>query len=130
MKSAWFLFASLSLLVAAHHSFNAEYDDTKPVTVTGTVTKVEWQNPHIWFFLDVKESDGTVTKWAFSGGAPGQLVRRGITKDKIQVGAVVVVRGFRAKDGSNNGSGGTVTFSDGRQVFTAGAEDKLPETKK
>jgi len=130
MKSAWFLFAALSLPVAAHHSFNAEYDDTKPVTVTGTVTKVEWQNPHIWFFLDVKESDGTVTKWAFSGGAPGQLMRRGITKDKIQVGAVVVVRGFRAKDGSNNGSGGTVTFSDGRQVFTAGAEDKLPETKK
>jgi DNA/RNA endonuclease YhcR with UshA esterase domain len=130
MKPAWFLLAAMTLPVAAHHSFNAEYDDTKPVTVTGTVTKVEWQNPHIWFFLDVKAADGTVTKWAFSGGAPGQLMRRGITKDVIQLGATVVVRGFRAKDGSNNGSGGTVTFPDGRMVFTAAAEDKLPETKK
>jgi hypothetical protein len=135
MKAAWFLsaavlFSAMAAPLAAHHSFNAEYDDTKPVSVTGVVTKVEWQNPHIWFFLDVKESDGTVTHWAFSGGAPGQLMRRGITKDVIQVGATVVVRGFRAKDGSNNGSGGTVTFPDGRTVFTAGAEDKLPETKK
>ncbi len=135
MKAAWFLsaavlFSAMAVPLAAHHSFNAEYDDTKPVSVTGVVTKVEWQNPHIWFFLDVKGSDGTVTHWAFSGGAPGQLMRRGITKDAIQVGATVVVRGFRAKDGSNNGSGGTVTFPDGRMVFTAGAEDKLPETKK
>jgi hypothetical protein len=128
MKAAWFLFAALPLF--AHHSFNAEYDDTKPVTVTGVVTKVEWQNPHIWFFLDAKGADGTVTHWAFSGGAPGQLMRRGITKDVIQVGATIVVRGFRAKYGSNNGSGGTVTFPDGRMVFTAGAEDKLPEAKK
>ncbi len=136
MKPVWFLLAALALAsplalpLAAHHSFNAEYDDTKPVTVTGVVTKVEWQNPHIWFFLDVKGSDGTVTHWAFSGGAPGQLMRRGITKDVLQLGATVVVRGFRAKDGSNNGSGGTVTFPDGRMVFTAAAEDKLPETKK
>ena len=132
MKPVSFLLAVLALAspIAAHHSFNAEYDDTKPVTVTGVVTKVEWQNPHIWFFLDVKGTDGTVTHWAFSGGAPGQLMRRGITKDVIQLGATVVVRGFRAKDGSNNGTGGTVTFPDGRMVFTAGAEDKLPETKK
>lgn len=68
MKPAWFLFGALSLTlpVAAHHSFNAEYDDTKPVTVTGKVTKVEWQNPHIWFFVDARETDGTVTHWAFS----------------------------------------------------------------
>ncbi|HEY1758177.1 MAG TPA: DUF6152 family protein [Bryobacteraceae bacterium] len=130
MKPAWFLFAALALPVFAHHSFNAEYDDTKPVTVTGVVTKVEWQNPHIWFFLDAKGDDGMVTHWAFSGGAPGQLMRRGITKSAIQIGATVVVRGFRAKDGSNNGSGGTVTFPDGRMVFTAAAEDKLPESKK
>jgi hypothetical protein len=138
MKPAWFRYAlllastalPLALPLAAHHSFSAEYDDTKPVTVTGTVTKVEWQNPHIWFFLDAKVADGTVVHWAFSGGAPGQLMRRGITRDVIQPGMTVVVRGFRAKDGSNNGSGGTVTFPDGRMVFTAGAEDKLPETKK
>jgi hypothetical protein len=135
MKPAHFLFgsllfAALALPVAAHHSFNAEYDETKPVTVTGTVAKVEWQNPHIWFYVDAKEADGTVAHWAFSGGAPGQLMRRGITRDVLQLGTTVVVRGFRAKDGSNNASGGTVTFPDGRQVFTAGAEDKLPETKK
>jgi hypothetical protein len=130
MKPACFLFAALSLPVAAHHSFSAEYDDTKPVTVTGVVTKVEWQNPHIWFFVDAKGSDGAVAHWAFSGGAPGQLMRRGITKDVLQLGATVVVRGFRAKDGSNNANGGTVTFPDGRTVFTASAEDKLPETKK
>jgi hypothetical protein len=130
MKSVWLLLTALALPLAAHHSFNAEYDDTKPVTVTGTVTKVEWQNPHIWFFVDAKGADGTVTHWAFSGGAPGQLMRRGITKDALQLGATVVVRGFRAKDGSNNANGGTVTFPDGRTVFTASAEDKLPETKK
>src|SRR5438067_10755885 len=66
--------------IAAHHSFAAEFDDTKPVKVTGTITKVEWQNPHIWFYVDVKAADGTVTNWAFSGGAPGQLMRRGITR--------------------------------------------------
>src|ERR1700742_3604426 len=86
----------------AHHSFNAEYDGTKPVKVSGTVTKVEWQNPHIWFYVDVKGADGKVTNWAFSGGAPGQLMRRGITRDVIQPGMMINVEGFRAKDGSNN----------------------------
>ena len=113
----------------AHHSFAAEYDDQKPLKVTGVVTKVEWQNPHIWFYVDVKDEAGKVTNWAFSGGAPGQLMRRGITRDKIQPGMVVIVEGFHAKDGSNNGSGGKVTFADGRSVFTAGAEDKLPDAK-
>ena len=130
MKTSWLLLGLLALPLAAHHSFNAEYDDTKPVSVTGVVTKVEWQNPHIWFYVDAKADDGTVTHWAFSGGAPGQLMRRGINRDVIKEGMMVVVRGFRAKDGSNNGSGGTVTFPDGRMVFTAGAEDKLPENNK
>ena len=118
------LFLILPLL--AHHSFSAEYDDSKPVKVTGVVTKVEWQNPHIWFYLDVKDESGKVTNWAFSGGAPGQLMRRGIYKEVIQPGMTVTVDGFRAKDGSNNASGGRVTFPDGHNVFTAGAEDKTP----
>lgn len=105
----------------AHHSFAAEFDDTKPVKVTGTVTKVEWMNPHIWFYMDVKDPDGTVTNWAFSGGAPGQLMRRGISKDSIKPGMVVAVEGFRAKDGSHNAWSGKVTFTDGRSVFTSGA---------
>jgi len=71
--------------MSAHHSFAAEFDDTKPVKVTGTITKVEWQNPHIWFYVDVKNADGTVTNWAFSGGAPGQLMRRGITKETLKI---------------------------------------------
>lgn len=130
MKRSWLFLTLLALPAVAHHSFNAEYDDSKPVSVSGVVTKVEWQNPHIWFYVDAKDADGTATHWAFSGGAPGQLMRRGITHDAIKVGMTVVVRGFRAKDGSNNASGGTVTFPDGRQVFTAGSEDKLPEQNK
>jgi len=110
----WLAFASLSALpLLAHHSFSAEYDDSKPVKVTGVVTKVEWQNPHIWFYVDSKDEAGKVTHWAFSGGAPGQLMRRGIYKEVIQPGMTVVVDGFRAKDGS-----------------TASAEDRIPEGKK
>ena len=105
--------------LAAHHSFAAEFDDTKPVKITGTITKVEWQNPHIWFYVDVKNPDGTVTNWGFSGGAPGVLQRRGISRTSMKPGDVVKVEGFRAKDGSSNGSGNTVTFEDGRRVFTA-----------
>ena len=112
--------------VAAHHSFVAEYDGNKPVKVTGTVTKVEWQNPHIWFYVDVKDDGGKVTNWGFSGGAPGILQRRGIPRNALKIGDVVVVEGFRARDGSNNASGGRVTFSDGRSVFTASSEDKAP----
>jgi hypothetical protein len=112
--------------LAAHHSFVAEYDGDKPVKVTGTVTKVEWQNPHIWFYVDVKDNSGRVTNWGFSGGAPGVMMRRGISRNSIQVGDTVIVEGFRARDGSNNASGGRVTFSDGRQVFTASPEDRKP----
>jgi len=123
--------AALAVLpLRAHHSFAAEYDDSKPVKVSGVVTKVEWQNPHIWFFVDSKDESGKITHWAFSGGAPGQLMRRGIYKDVIQPGMTVNVAGYRAKDGSNNANGAKVTFPDGRMVFTAAAEDKIPESGK
>jgi hypothetical protein len=128
-RSAGYLLAILLVAVlplAAHHSFSAEYDTNLPVKVTGVVTKVEWLNPHIWFYVDAKDADGKVVNWAFSGGAPGQLMRRGISKSVIQPGMTVVVEGYRAKDGSNNANGAKVTFPDGRQVFTASGEDKIP----
>lgn len=111
----------------AHHSFAAEYDANVPVAVTGVLRKVEWQNPHIWFYLDVEDAAGDVTTWGFSGGAPGMLMRRGINKDVLELGSVLIVEGFRARDGSNNASGGKVTFADGRSVFTASAEDVVPK---
>ena len=122
---ALLMFAS-SLRLSAHHSFAAEFDETKPIKMTGTLMSVQWMNPHIWFYLDVKATDGSLERWGFSGGAPGQLMRRSITKDQLKIGDVVVVEGFRAKDGSKNASGGRITFPDGRNVLTAGAQDRLP----
>lgn len=130
--SFWFRlsFALLAMIGSipafAHHSFAAEFDDKKPVKLTGTIVKVEWQNPHIWFYLNVKNDDGSTTTWGFAGGAPGQLMRRGITKDQLKIGETVVVEGFRSKDGTNNASGGRVTFPDGRNVLTAGSQDRVP----
>ena len=108
----------------AHHSFAAEFDDKKPVKMTGTIVKVEWENPHIWFYLAVKNDDGSSTTWGFAGGAPGQLMRRGIRKDQLVVGQVINVEGFRARDGSHNGFGRSVTYQDGRNVFTATPQDQ------
>jgi hypothetical protein len=113
--------------VLAHHSFATEYDRKAPVSVTGMVKKVEWRNPHIWFYVDVKDSRGRLVTWGFSGGPPAFLMRQGIRKDVMKVGDEVKVEGFRARDGSNNASGGRVTFADGRSVFTASAEDARPD---
>ena len=108
--------------IVAHHSEAAEYDSSKPVKVTGVLTKVEWQNPHVWFYVDVKETDGSTTTWGFSTAPPGSLMRRGINKTVFKLGEVVNVEGSRARDGSNNASGRRVTFADGRNVMTAPAE--------
>jgi hypothetical protein len=112
----------------AHHSFSAEFDQSKPVKVTGTVQRVEWQNPHIWFYVDGKDDvSGRSALWGFSGAPPGMLARRGIKKDSLKIGDTIKVEGFLAKDGSANASGDKVTFSDGRQVFTASADDNRPK---
>jgi uncharacterized protein DUF6152 len=129
MRNSWsvgFLLASVLATgsVLAHHSAVAEYDLEKPISINGTIKRVEWQNPHIWYYLDVKEKDGSLSEWGVSGGAPGQLMRRGITKDVLKIGAVVSVEGFLARDGSKNMTGRRVTFADGRDVFTAGPEQQ------
>jgi hypothetical protein len=85
---------------------------------------VEWQNPHIWFYVDVKGDDGKVINYAFSGGAPGQLMRRGIMKSSLIIGSTITVDGFKAKDGSTNAFGAKVTFPDGRMVFTSNQDDQ------
>jgi hypothetical protein len=129
IKLALSMMVACSVVAAplhAHHSFAAEYERSKPVNVTGTVTKVEWTNPHIWFYVDVKDEKGAVTSWGFSAAPPGVLMRRGIAKEAIKIGSVVKVEGFRARDGSNNATGGVVTFADGKSVFTNSAEDELP----
>src|SRR5262245_32076344 len=113
---------ALAVPICAHHSETAEFDIRVPVKVTGVIKKVEWQNPHIWFYVDVKDNDGKVTTWGFSGAPPGALLRRGITKDALKIGAVVNVEGSRARDGSYNASSRSVTFADGKNVFTATGE--------
>jgi hypothetical protein len=134
MRTKWICFTAGLLLAAAmpmpaHHAFSAEYDRSQPVKVTGTVSKVEWLNPHVWFYVDVKDDTGKITTWGFSSGPPGMLQRQGITKDALKVGDVITAEGFRAKDNSNNASGGSVTFADGRKVFTASAEDAAATAK-
>jgi hypothetical protein len=112
-------FAAITTPVLGHHSETAEFNPDTPVKVTGTIVRVEWLNPHVWFYVDVKDEKGTVTTWGFAGAPPGSLMRRGITKDVLKIGSVVNVEGSRARDGSNNASSRSVTFADGRNVFTA-----------
>ena len=104
-------------LLSAHHSEAAEFDATKPVKVSGTLTKVEWANPHVWFYVDVSGPGETHITWGFSTQPPGALMRRGIFKEALKIGAVVNVAGIRARDGSNNAAMRSLTFADGTQVL-------------
>jgi hypothetical protein len=103
--------------VRAHHAFAAEFDSKKPVKLRGTVTKMEWINPHAWIHIDVKNADGSVTSWMVEGGTPNTLFRRGLTKDSLVEGTEIVVDGYQAKDGSNRANGRDITFPDGRKLF-------------
>ena len=126
-----FLFAAgFALIVGsmpalAHHSFAAQYDRSKPVTLTGPVTKVEWINPHARFFLNVKDENGKLVNWEVELASPNGLMRRGWTRNSLKIGESVTVVGSRAKDGSNLANASTVTLSDGKKVFAgSSAEDE------
>jgi Family of unknown function (DUF6152) len=103
--------------VAAHHSFAAEYDRDKPVTLKGSVTKIEWMNPHVYFYIDVADATGTVAHWSIEGGAPTSLYRAGWRKDMLKVGDVVTVHGYLARDGSKLANMRTAVMADGREIF-------------
>jgi hypothetical protein len=102
---------------SAHHAFAAEFDANKPVNFKGTITRMEWVNPHTWMHISVTTANGAKENWAIEAGTPNVLFRRGFTRDTLKVGTEVVVDGYRAKDGSRRANGRDVTFADGRKLF-------------
>jgi len=118
----------VALPICAHHSFAAQYDAQKSVTLSGKVTKVEWANPHVYFYMDVVAEGGTVTTWAVENGPPTTLFRQGWRKDTLKSGDLISVQGFPAKDGSNTANARSVVLSDGRRIFAGSSADGAPGT--
>jgi hypothetical protein len=127
--------AAAGLLLAtvpaiAHHAFAAEFDAKKPIKLKGTVTKMEWINPHAWVHIDVKKPDGTVESWMIEGGTPNTLLRRGFTKNSLLPGTEILVDGYQAKDGSLRANGRDLTLPDGKKLFLGSSGTGAPEDGK
>jgi Family of unknown function (DUF6152) len=126
------VFAAFGLLISArpspaHHSFLAEFDQRKPVTVTGVVTKVEWQNPHAFFYVDSKDANGKVVKWSFQTATPSALTNRGWKRESVKAGDQVTVQGYLAKHGTNFAAARSVLMPNGQKVFTGTMDDGGPD---
>ncbi len=114
---------------AAHHSFSAEFDSDQPVILQGTITKMEWINPHTWMHVDVKNEDGTVTAWMIEGGTPNTLMRRGFTMETVKVGTEIKIDGFRARNGANRANGRDLVLADGSRLFMGSRGTGAPEVE-
>ena len=134
MRARWYVAVAvagigvlgLSMATEAHHAFSAEFDANSPVSLRGTITKVEWINPHIWVHLQVREPDGTLADWAVEGGAPNAMFRRGWNMESVAPGTEIVVEGYRAKNGENKANGRTIQLPDGRRLFVGSSGTGAP----
>ncbi len=133
VAGAALVIAAAAVPAIAHHSFAAEFDAKRPVKLRGTVTKMEWINPHSWVHIDVKTPDGKVEKWMIEGGAPNALLRRGWNRNSLLPGTEILVEGFQAKDGAMRANGRDITFADGKKLFVGssgiGAPDERTDDK-
>ncbi len=114
----------------AHHAFAAEFDAKKPIKLRGTVTRMEWINPHAWIHVDVKKADGSTDEWMIETGTPNTLLRRGLTKDSLKAGTEVIVDGYQSKDGSLRANGRDITLPNGQTLFLGSGESDAPEQGK